>query len=100
MLKNLSFLFLLFPIQIFACSSDYECGYGKHCIKPSQSYSLTGTCVTITNQYGVKDYNADKNWGKGGFGPKKISGCQWNTDCPIGSKCLKESGQIYGICLK
>lgn len=24
--------------------------------------------------------------------------CQFNTDCQVGSQCLKQSGSIYGIC--
>jgi len=24
--------------------------------------------------------------------------CQFDTDCGVGSRCLKTSGQIYGIC--
>jgi hypothetical protein len=24
--------------------------------------------------------------------------CQFDTDCGVGSKCLKSSGQLYGIC--
>ncbi|MCC7463241.1 MAG: hypothetical protein IT480_12350 [Gammaproteobacteria bacterium] len=24
--------------------------------------------------------------------------CQFDTDCQVGSKCLKKSGQLYGIC--
>ncbi len=24
--------------------------------------------------------------------------CSFDTDCQVGSKCLKESGSIYGIC--
>lgn len=28
------------------------------------------------------------------------SACQFNTDCQVGSKCAKASGQIYGICVE
>jgi hypothetical protein len=24
--------------------------------------------------------------------------CSFDTDCGVGSKCIKQSGQIYGIC--
>ena len=24
--------------------------------------------------------------------------CSFNTDCGVGSKCIKKSGQIYGFC--
>ena len=24
--------------------------------------------------------------------------CSFNTDCAVGSKCIKKSGQIYGYC--
>jgi len=31
--------------------------------------------------------------------PSSGRACSFNTDCEVGSKCLKESGQIYGICV-
>ncbi|MDX2223172.1 MAG: hypothetical protein SFV21_10510 [Rhodospirillaceae bacterium] len=27
-----------------------------------------------------------------------VQSCQFNTDCDVGSKCLKASGQLYGVC--
>lgn len=82
-----------------ACNSDYDCGYGNKCIKPQGSYSLTGTCVSPTDQYGNKDYNSNRTWGKS-YGPKAISSCRFSTDCEYGYKCLIESGELYGLCVK
>jgi hypothetical protein len=27
------------------------------------------------------------------------SACQFNTDCDVGSKCIKRSGSLYGYCM-
>lgn len=27
------------------------------------------------------------------------SGCSFNTDCAVGSKCLKAVGSLYGVCV-
>jgi hypothetical protein len=31
--------------------------------------------------------------------PGIASACQFNTDCDVGSKCVKSSGSIYGWCV-
>lgn len=25
--------------------------------------------------------------------------CQFNTDCEVGSRCVKSAGQLYGVCM-
>jgi len=92
-------LVILYSVPALSCNSDYECGYGKHCVKPSGSISLTGTCVTPSDEFGNKDYSADSDWGSG-YGAKKVKSCSFNTDCAIGFSCMKKSGELYGICVK
>ncbi|MDO9181311.1 MAG: hypothetical protein Q7U04_02830 [Bacteriovorax sp.] len=90
----------LFSNLALSCNSDYDCGYGNKCVKPAGSYSYSGSCVTPTDEYGQLDYNSSYNgWGSG-YGAKEVTSCQFNTDCGIGFKCLKEAGQIYGLCTK
>lgn len=91
--------FVFFSAGAFACRTDYDCGYGNKCIKPAGSYSLTGSCVTPTNEYGQRDYNSYKGWGNNSQ-PREVSSCQFNTDCTFGFKCMKEAGQMYGLCTK
>ena len=90
----------LFSTMTLACNTDYECGYGNKCVKASGTSGFQGSCVTPTNEYGQRDYNASyDNWGSS-YGPKEVSSCQFNTDCSIGYRCFKEAGQIYGLCSK
>ena len=100
-MRNLCLGFLMvFSSNAFSCNSDYDCGYGNKCVKPEGTYSYLGSCVTPTNEYGQRDYNSSYNgWGSNS-GPAVVSSCQFNTDCGIGFRCMKEAGQIYGLCSK
>ena len=33
------------------------------------------------------------------FSAEQSPACSFNTDCEIGSTCLKSSGNIYGVCV-
>lgn len=96
-MKYLIPIALFFSTNLLACYSDYQCGYGNVCVKPEGSYSLQGVCITPVDEFGNKDYGVPMNQE---FGPRDIEGCSWNTDCEIGFKCLKEAGQLEGICVK
>lgn len=89
----------IFSTSAFSCRTDYDCGYGNRCIKPEGSYSLYGSCVTPTDKYGNKDYNSNNSWGKGSQ-PREVDSCSFNSDCGFGYRCMKESGQLYGLCIK
>lgn len=90
---------LFFSTNLFACYNDYQCGFGNVCVKPSGSYSATGVCITPVDKFGNKD-TLGNGLQRQEIGPREIEGCSWNTDCEIGFKCLKEVGQLEGICVK
>lgn len=75
----------------FACSSDYDCDYGKSCVK--QQYSYTGVCMKKVNEYGTPNYSLpnSNSIGAGGSG-----NCSWNSDCPIGFSCDSK----YKVCVQ
>jgi hypothetical protein len=81
-----------------ACISDYDCGYGRKCIKAAGDINANGVCVQPVDSNGNKDYRANSNWGKSQ--PTAVKSCQFDTDCGIGGSCMKKSGSIYGICFK
>jgi hypothetical protein len=88
--------FLLHDIASAACNSDFDCGFGKKCVKASGDINITGICVSPSDQFGNKiyDYSTPRSQ------PHNVGNCSFDTDCGIGFSCVKRSGQIYGICVK
>lgn len=77
------------------CTSDFDCGFGNQCVKPSGSFGK-GRCVTPVNEFGTKTYEVPTP----SVGPREIPSCQLTTDCPIGFTCSKQTGELYGLCVK
>jgi hypothetical protein len=76
------------------CSSDYNCKYGSRCVK--QQYQTLGLCAQNVTPYGVPTFAPPNPESAlvGGQGD-----CQWNTDCPVGFRCIKGNA-ISGHCLR
>ena len=97
MIKRILFLVVLMGSSVgLSCYSDFDCGYGNKCVKPSGSINLNGTCVTPSDQFG----NATPNYNPPNSQPNVIRGCSWDTDCAIGFSCFKRSGELKGICVR
>jgi hypothetical protein len=78
------------------CSSDYQCGFGRQCVKPAGSISLKGVCVAPVDNFGTKIITQPVP----SPGPHTVSGCSFTTDCPIGFSCVKQGGHLQGLCIK
>ncbi|MFQ6002775.1 MAG: hypothetical protein ACE5KJ_03430 [Candidatus Zixiibacteriota bacterium] len=72
------------------CYSNANCDIGERCFKAD--YNITGCCGRPVDKYGVWQYVP--------YTTRKIPGCMFNTDCPIGFKCVKQAGQSRGVCIK
>lgn len=78
------------------CRSDFECGIGRVCVKPP--YSYTGTCAIPVNEYGTPVPGVLRH---DSIGPGEPKGqCSWDSDCPVGFRCTKANGQLYGHCMR
>ena len=77
-----------------SCSSDYECGAGRMCVKPQ--YSMSGTCAQAVNQYGTPTY-ATARPSSVGIGQ---GNCSFDADCGVGFRCEKENGALRGNCMR
>jgi hypothetical protein len=87
---------ILFSINSLACTSDIECGIGNVCVKAQGSYSINGICAHPTDEYG----NSQPITPDSSDGPHEVNSCEFNTDCDVGYSCMKQAGQIDGICMK
>jgi len=67
---------------LFACYSDFDCGMGYKCVKAP--FNSEGTCMKNVNSFGVQQFNMPSI---NSIGPKMNSGCEFDTDCPIGFRC-------------
>lgn len=75
------------------CSSDFECGMGKACVKPA--YQSTGTCVRTVDGSGSPTFQSPRN---DSIGPAS-GGCMSGGTCPMGWRC-EYSGRFAGQCVK
>lgn len=93
-----AFVLLLMASQTVyaACYSDFDCGFGKQCVKARDDINITGVCVTPSDDFGNPQINTSTPRSQ----PRDVKGCSFDTDCSIGFSCMKRSGQIYGICVK
>lgn len=90
-------LFLpLLPSLALACSFDTDCAPGSKCLKASGA--LYGVCAGSISPGNRNDREPVRS-------PLDLNRtygdtCSFNTDCGPGSRCLKSSGAIYGVCVK
>ncbi len=91
------FVLLLFLTsgEVWACSFDTDCSPGSKCLKKTGIY---GVCIG-----GIQPGNKwDREPVYDPLDPNRTTGntCSFNTDCGPGSKCVKDGGSIYGVCLR
>jgi len=81
-----TFLILTASGQALSCRSDFDCDYGSTCVK--KQFSSDGFCAKEVNSYGNPTY---KSPSLDSVGPRMDSGCSFNSECPIGFKCINNS---------
>lgn len=80
--------------QSRACTSDYSCPGGWHCMKDSNA--MSGICAQGVNRVGVPMYSPpDPGSVRPGTGQ-----CSFDTECPVGFRCVKTSGGMRGNCMR
>jgi len=70
--------------NVWACSSDFDCGIGSQCVKAP--FESSGACMKSVDEDGVRQYNMPD---LDSVGPNmNTSGeCDFSTDCPVGFQC-------------
>jgi hypothetical protein len=86
---------ILYGSLAFSCSFDTDCDVGSHCLK--RSGQLYGVCVGGMNPGNSNDEEPV-------YSPTDINNsygntCQFDTDCGVGSHCMKSGGSIDGTCM-
>lgn len=84
------------PSSALACSFDTDCQPGSRCVKGSGA--LYGVCAG-----GLYPGNSnDRAPVYSPLDPNRTYGntCSFDTDCGPGSRCLKGSAAIQGVCVR
>lgn len=85
-----------FMHSALACQLDTDCGVGSQCLKAGGQ--VYGVCAGGMNP-GNK---SDRSPVYSPLDPNRTVGntCDFDTSCGPGSKCIKGSGQIHGVCMR
>jgi hypothetical protein len=92
---SINFLVLVIPSIALACSFDTDCGIGSRCVKSMGS--IYGVCMGGLNP--GNSYDRQPVYAPMDMNRTYGNTCSFDTDCGIGSQCVK-SGGIYGTCVK
>ena len=72
-----------------ACASDFNCGYGQHCVK--ERFAARGVCMDAVDSGGTRTFDGPRR-DSININDGSRSSCDSNYDCPIGFECNKNAG--------